>query len=64
MSKTLYEFEVARIYNDEATGTDLCSGYMATYKDALKRAFEMADTIAPAPEKTILSIKKKVVDNE
>ena len=62
MRKSLYEFEVARIYNDEATGTDICSGYMATYKDALKRAFEMADAIAP--EKTIISIKKKVVDNE
>ena len=62
MSKTLYEFEVARIYNDESLEPYICSGYMATYKEALKRAFEMADTIAP--EKTIISIKKKVVDNE
>ena len=60
--KTLYEFEVAVIYNDEATGTDLCSGYMANYKEALKSAFVMAEAIAP--EKTIISIKKKVVDNE
>lgn len=62
MSKTLYEFEVARIYNDESTKPYICSGYMATYKDALKIAFEMADSISP--EKTIISIKKKVVDNE
>ena len=62
MSKTLYEFEVARIYNDESSEPNTCSGYMATYKDALKRAFEVADTITP--EKTIISIKKKVVDNE
>ena len=62
MSKTLYEFEVAIIYNDESTEPNICAGYMATYKDALKRAFEVADSIAP--EKTIISIKKKVVDNE
>lgn len=47
MIKILYEFEVAVIYNDEATGTDLYSGYMTTYKDALKRATKFADAIAP-----------------
>ena len=62
MSKTLYEFEVARIYNDESLEPYICSGSMETYKDALKRAFEMSEAIAP--EKTIISIKKKVVDNE
>ena len=62
MSKTLYEFEVAIIYNDESTEPNICSGYMATYKEALKSAFVMAEAIAP--EKTIISIKKKVVDNE
>lgn len=47
MTKTVYEFEVAIFYNDESTEQELCSGYMATYEDALKRAFEMADAIAP-----------------
>ena len=62
MIKTLYEFEVAIIYNDESSEPYICSGYMATYKDSLKIAFEKAEAIAP--EKTIISIKKKVVDNE
>lgn len=34
-----------------------CSGYMGSYKEALIRATEMADAIAP--EKTIISITKK-----
>ena len=62
MTKTLYEFEVARIYNDESKEPYICSGSMKTYKEALKSAFVMAEAIAP--EKTIISIKKKVVDNE
>ena len=62
MSKTLYEFEVAIIYNDKSTEPEICYGYMGTYKEALKSAWVMAEAIAP--EKTIISIKKKVVDNE
>ena len=62
MTKTLYEFEVARIYNDESTEPNICSGTMETYKEALKSAWVMAEAIAP--EKTIISIKKKVVDDE
>lgn len=57
MTKTLYEFNVAMSYDDDLTEQYLCSGYMASYKDALKRAFETADAIAP--EETIISIKKK-----
>lgn len=62
MTKTLYRYEVAIIYNDEETGTDLFSGYMATYKDALEIAFKFADAIAP--RKTIISILKKELDND
>lgn len=59
MTKILYEFEVAILYNNESTEPDICSGYRATYKDALKSAFEMAEAIAP--EQTIISIKKKEI---
>lgn len=62
MTKTLYEFEVAVTYNDESTEPDIYYGCMETYKEALKNAFVMSDAIAP--EKTFISIKKKVVDNE
>lgn len=62
MTKTLYEFEIAISYNDESTEPDICSGYVETYKDALKSAFIMADAIAP--EKAIISIKKKGVDDD
>ena len=55
--KTLYEFEVAICHNDKTEDMFHCSGYMASYKDALIRATEMADAIAP--EKTIISITKK-----
>ena len=55
--KILYKFDVAIIYKNKSKEPDIYSGYMATYKDALKRAFEMADAIAP--EATIISIKKQ-----
>lgn len=63
MIKTLYEFEVAIIYNDESTEPYRFSGCMATYKDALERAIKMASAMAGsiAPEETIISIKKKEI---
>jgi hypothetical protein len=66
MIKTLYEFEVAIVYNDESTEPDRLSGCMLTYNDALERAVKMANILdgTIAPEKTIISIKKKVVYDE
>lgn len=60
MTKTLYKFEVAVIYNDESTEPDCFSGYMATYKDALERAIKMTSVVSGSiePEQTIISIKK------
>ena len=59
MTKTLYEYKVAIIYNGESTAPDLFSGYMKTYKDALEIASKTADAIAP--EQTIISIRNKEI---